>query len=187
MPAAGLARAGRPRCQGGTMMLSWLHGRGPNQGRARPVAGPRPAGDRRAQGGAESLSGFLNNIRCCLILLAMLALAGPAAAAAAAAPPNLNGQWRQDDEGPNLILIAQDHDAVLVIFDGATPQGEKITYYGSGTISGRKVEYNYIFTRAPKGWKNGDMSLSLSKDGNVLTGHWDTGWDRGKVVIRRVK
>ncbi|MFZ5585002.1 MAG: hypothetical protein ACOZHQ_03630 [Thermodesulfobacteriota bacterium] len=131
------------------------------------------------------MSGFVNHLACCLISLTIFLMVGPAAAAAA--PPNLNGQWRQDDEGPNLILIAQDHDAVLVIFDGATPQGEKITYYGSGTISGRKVEYNYIFTRAPKGWKNGDMSLSLSQDGNVLTGHWDTGWARGKVVIRRVK
>lgn len=131
------------------------------------------------------MGGFLNKLACCLLLLVILApaLERPALAAM----PNLNGQWHQDDEGPNLILIAQDHDAVLVIFDGATPQGEPITYYGSGTISGRVVEYSYIFTRSPKGWKNGDMSLSLSKDGKVLTGHWDTGWDRGKVVIRRIK
>lgn len=109
-----------------------------------------------------------------------------AAATVLAAGPNLNGQWRQEDEGPNLILIAQDHDAVLVIFDGATLQGEPITYYGSGTISGRKVEYAYLFTRAPKGWKNGDMSLTLSPDGNLLEGHWEAGWDRGKVRFRRL-
>jgi hypothetical protein len=102
-------------------------------------------------------------------------------------PPNVNGQWRQDDEGPNIILMVQDHEAVLVIFDGATPQGHKITYYGSGTISGRKVEYSYIFTRSPKGWKNGEMTLMLSPDGQTLEGQWVAGWDRGKVLFRRLK
>ncbi len=110
-----------------------------------------------------------------------------ASAAWAESPPNVNGQWRQDDEGPNIILMAQDHDAVLVIFDGATPQGEKITYYGSGTISGRKVVYNYIFTRSPRGWDNGDMTLLLSKDGQTMEGQWVAGWGRGKVIFRRLK
>lgn len=163
------------------MMLSWPQDTGPGGTGQRLARGAIRLGS----GGAESLSGFLNKLAMRLVLLTGLAMA--LVLPAAAAEPNLNGQWRQDDEGPNLILIAQDHDAVLVIFDGATPQGEKITYYGSGTLSGRQVEYSYIFTRSPKGWKNGDMSLSLSKDGNTLTGHWDTGWDRGKVVIRRVK
>ncbi len=119
-----------------------------------------------------------------IVCLAGLLAAAPAPALAAG--PNLNGQWRQEDEGPNLILIAQDHDAVLVIFDGSTLKGEPITYYGSGTISGRKVEYAYLFTRAPKGWKNGDMSLTLSPDGNLLEGFWEAGWDRGKVRFRRL-
>lgn len=121
-----------------------------------------------------------------MVIAGLAALLAVAPLPALAAGPNLNGQWRQEDEGPNLILIAQDHDAVLVIFDGATLKGEPITYYGSGTISGRKVEYAYLFTRAPKGWKNGDMSLTLSPDGNLLEGHWEAGWDRGKVRFRRL-
>lgn len=120
---------------------------------------------------------------CCLCLAAQVAACG----AAWAGPVNLNGQWQQDDEGPNIILIAQDHEAVLVIFDGATPQGEKITYYGSGTISGRKVEYSYIFTRCPEGWKNGDMNLTLAADGQSMSGQWVAGWDRGPVQFRRLR
>lgn len=119
-------------------------------------------------------------------LIALLLMICPLSALAQERP-NLNGQWRQEDEGPNLILVAQDHEAVLVIFDGATPQGHKITYYGSGTITGRKVEYNYIFTRCPADWKNGDMTLTLSKDGKTLEGQWVAGWDRGKVIFHRLK
>jgi hypothetical protein len=111
--------------------------------------------------------------------------AGPRSAHAAS--PDLSGHWQQDDEGPNIVLIAQDHDAVLVIFDGATPQGRKITYYGSGTISGHKVEYSYIFTRCPDGWKNGDMNLTLSPDGQSMSGQWVAGWDRGVVHFRRLR
>jgi len=122
-----------------------------------------------------------------IVWLIALAIISWSSAAWAEGPANVNGQWRQDDEGPNIILMAQDHDAVLVIFDGATPQGHKITYYGSGTISGRTVAYNYIFTRSPKGWKNGDMTLTLSKDGQSMAGQWVAGWDRGKVIFRRLK
>jgi len=123
-------------------------------------------------------------------LLVSLAAAGLPAGPIAAAKqwPNASGIW-QESTGDHAYRVSIFHKGETLHAVGVgTYKGQKVVWYGHGTVKGAEIEYDYEFALAPEKWVPGHHSLTLSADGNTMSGTWkDERGSGGKLTRTRVR
>lgn len=114
-----------------------------------------------------------------------------------ASPPkpgtfNVSGTWVSTADDPNVS------NAQVVFTQSGTAIKTRATFYfrgtlvswnGSGTVSGNRVETTVIYDRLYPGWNsssNGKWVMTLSPDGETMTGRWyNNAGASGGITYRR--
>ncbi|NIQ37352.1 MAG: hypothetical protein GTN81_02005 [Proteobacteria bacterium] len=103
------------------------------------------------------------------ILLALLFVGMGNAAIAA----DLNGMWKSDTE---TMIVYQDGDTIKVLCS-IDYNAQRAILYGEGTVKDKVVSLRTRISPStlPSGWEErGTLTVTVSPDGNSLTGKWRT-------------
>ena len=96
----------------------------------------------------------------------------PAAAATGGGWGTISGDWT-DPAAKSSARITQSGNS-MTITNTLTWQEKKVTWSGSGTISGNQVRFNYSYVGyKPQGWESGSMVLTRTSK-KQLKGRWTT-------------
>ena len=106
---------------------------------------------------------------------------------------DINGLWtKTTNADPDNVTIFYRENGVVKAIGYSTLQGKKNVWYAEGEIKEPRLQlsYHYSAATAPSGWAaDGKMELSLSADGNTISGVAvsDSGDWSGKIEFRRVR
>jgi hypothetical protein len=105
---------------------------------------------------------------------------------------SIQGQWHDDSPGlTNAVVTYTQDGSQISVRASFVFNGFRCEWVGSGSISGNRVTHNVQYTRRPPddAWRGADgrFVLTLSEDGNVLSGTWsnNNGHSGGKRLTRR--
>lgn len=105
---------------------------------------------------------------------------------------DVNGLWtKTTSPDPNNIAIFYNEKGELKAMGYSEPDGRKVVWYAEGEIKGDILlcYYHYTSRAIPPGWEQeGRMELTLSRDGNEITGTATSisGKWSGTITFKRV-
>lgn len=98
--------------------------------------------------------------------------AAPAAAAGGAGWGTISGDWRDPSVGSSARITQ--NGSSMTITNSFKWQGKTVTWSGSGTVNGNRVQFAYNYTGyKPEGWESGTMTLTRTNK-KTLSGSWTT-------------
>lgn len=102
---------------------------------------------------------------------------------------NLSGLWQDSDSGAinnAYMIIAQEGNAIFVAHY-LEFKGQPMVEYGAGVRNGDTIRYSVKVSRGIDGWaETGIHHLTLSPDGNTLSGHFkDSLGNTGPIEFNR--
>jgi hypothetical protein len=111
----------------------------------------------------------------------------------AAFAQDVNGIWtKTTNPDPSNVTIFYQEKAHVRAIGYSVVQGRKAVWYGEGEMKGETLEciYDHSSNATPMGWERaGTMQLTVSADGNLMTGTARTvsgSWS-GAIEFRRIQ
>ncbi len=96
----------------------------------------------------------------------------PAAGAGGAGWGTISGDWRDPSVGSSAKITQNGNR--MSITNTFQWQGKKVTWSGSGTVNGNRVQFAYNYVGyTPEGWESGTMVLTRTNK-KTLSGSWTT-------------
>ena len=105
----------------------------------------------------------------------------------AAQAKDISGVWKTPD---NQNITFRQNGSQITANCSYTLNGQPIAWNGEGAINGSEVRYDYHHTHMLKGWeRDGVHALTLSPDGNHMSGTWTTqsGKYSGPISLTRAE
>ncbi|RJQ55054.1 MAG: hypothetical protein C4530_16500 [Desulfobacteraceae bacterium] len=113
--------------------------------------------------------------------------------AEASVSADLNGLWEKTTSADphNLTIIYQEKNEIRALGFSQTDEKREV-WYAAGEFDGGSIRLNYRYSiqAVPQGWEPaGTMTLTLSDDGNTLSGNARStsgNWS-GPIAFRRIR
>jgi hypothetical protein len=107
------------------------------------------------------------------------------------AQADVNGLWVEQGGGWTNTSVFYQEGSTVKACSGYELRGRRYVWCGEGTILGSTVQIRYHVTKhsiPPEGREDGAMTLTVSPDGNSMSGtaHNNAGTWSGRIVLKRV-
>ncbi len=123
-------------------------------------------------------------MRLTACIVALLLFCGISGAAHAF---DVNGLWSCITlSRDSLAIFSQEGERLHMMLSGYygdTP----VVYYGSGVIKGDRLTFWTHFTSKPPNWRDGRNELTMSPDGDNMSGKWFAGGLSGNLEFVRLR